>query len=320
MVGLVQNISYAYERVFMPLRVAVVGGGYLGQHHARIYAELNEAELAYVVDSDGARANEVAGRYGCRSRTDYRDILGDVDAVSVVVSTTNHFEVALDCIRAGKDVLVEKPITATLSQAYELVREAETAGRILQVGHLERYNPGVEVLSTMVDGPRLIEAVRLSPFLKRGCDVDVTLDLMIHDIDIALSFIQTPVRRIDAVGFSFVTDKIDEAKAWIEFENDAVACLTASRVSREKMRRLKVFQKDGFMELDYQSGKVERTSSPAGSGPETFKPEYREPLKEELRDFVRCAAGRERPKVSGVEGRNALEVALEIGSAMERHR
>lgn len=303
----------------MPLRVAVVGAGYLGQHHARIYAEMNEAELAYVVDSDRVRADEVAVRYGCRARTDHRDVLGDVDAVSVVVSTTSHFEVARDCLRAGKDVMVEKPITATLSQADDLVHEAETAGRILQVGHLERYNPGVKVLSEMVDGPRLVDAVRLSPFLNRGCDVDVTLDLMIHDIDIALSFIQSPVRRIDAVGFSFVTEKIDEAKAWVEFENNAVACFAASRVSEEKMRKLRVFQKDGFMELDYQSGIVKRTSSSAG-GSETFRPERKEPLKEELRDFVRCIARRERPKVSGVEGRDALALALEIGSAMEKHR
>jgi predicted dehydrogenase len=304
----------------MPLRVAVVGAGYLGRHHARIYSELDETELVYVVDSDEARAKDVAQKYGCRACADYRDALGVVDAVNVVVSTTNHFEVALGCIKAGKDVFVEKPITSTLSQADEIVTEAERAGRVLQVGHLERYNPGVGLLSGMVDEPRLVEAVRFSPFLNRSVDVDVTLDLMIHDIDIALSLIKAPVRRVEAVGFSFVTDRIDEARAWIEFENSAVACLASSRVSSQKERRLKVFQKDGFMELDYQTGIVERTSPAGASEPESFRPEYKEPLKEELMDFARCVIKRERPKVSGVEGRNALKVALEIGSAMEKRR
>jgi predicted dehydrogenase len=304
----------------MPLRIAVVGAGYLGRHHARIYAELEDTELAYVVDIDEARANEVAGQYGCKSCADYRDVLREVDAVSVVVSTTNHFEVALGCIKAGKDVFVEKPITTTLSQADELVGEAEGKGRILQVGHLERYNPGAELLSRMVEKPRLVEAVRFSPFLNRSADVDVTLDLMIHDIDIALSLIQAPVKRVDAVGFSFVTEKIDEARAWIEFENDAVASLAASRVAGEKQRRLKVFQKDGFIELDYQTGIVERTSPAGASEPESFRPEYKEPLKEELGDFAHCVVKRERPKVSGTEGRDALRVALEIGSAMEMRR
>ncbi|HWR59196.1 MAG TPA: Gfo/Idh/MocA family oxidoreductase [Thermodesulfovibrionales bacterium] len=298
----------------MPLRVAVVGAGYLGQHHARIYSELDGAELAGVVDCDVARANEVAARCGARAYTDYREVLGEVDAVSIVVPTTNHFEVALDCVRAGKDVFVEKPIAATVLEADELIHEAKKADRVLQVGHLERYNPGISVLSQMIDRPMLIETVRLSPFLNRGCDVDVTLDLMIHDIDIILSIISEPVKRIGAFGLSLVTNKIDEARAWIEFENGALACLTASRVAREKQRRLKVFQKDAVIELDYQTGAVERYLPADPLKREVSRPEYREPLKEELRDFVQCSVRRERPRVSGVEGRNALRLALEIGS------
>ncbi len=304
----------------MPLRVAVVGAGYLGQHHARIYSELEEAELAGVVDCDRARADEVAGRFGSRAFADYRDVLADVDAVSIVVPTSNHFEVALDCVRAGKDVFVEKPIAETVRQADELIAEAKKADRVLQVGHLERYNPGVSIMRRMVDRPMLIEAVRLSPFLNRACDVDVTVDLMIHDIDIMLNLISAPITRINAVGLSLVTNKIDEARAWIEFENGSVACLTASRVSKEKQRKLKVFQQDAVIELDYQTGIVERYSPADPVKRETLRPENREPLKEELKDFVHCAVKRENPRVSGVEGRNALRLALEINSLMERGR
>ncbi len=302
----------------MPLKVAVVGAGYLGRHHARIYSELDEVELAGVVDCDEARANEVAARYGSTAYTNYRDILDDVDAVSIVVPTTNHFDVALECVRAGKDILVEKPITANVPQADELIAEARKTGRILQVGHLERYNPGISLLSRIIDRPMLIEAVRLSPFLNRGCDVDVTLDLMIHDIDIVLSFITAPVKRISAFGLSLVTGKIDEARAWIEFENGSLACLTASRVSREKQRSLTVFQRDAVIGLDYQTGVVERYSPADPLNREISMPEYKEPLKEELKDFVQCTMRRDNPKVSGVDGRNALRLALEIGSVMER--
>ncbi len=302
------------------MKVAVVGAGYLGQHHARIYSELDEVELAGVVDRDEARANEVAARYGSTAYTDYRDILGNVDAVSIVVPTTKHFDVAIECMRAGKDIFVEKPIAANVSQADELVAEARKTHRVLQVGHLERYNPGFSLLSGMITRPVLIEAVRLSPFLNRGCDVDVTLDLMIHDIDIVLSLIEAPVKRISAFGLSLVTGKIDEARAWIEFENNSLACLTASRVSKEKHRTLTVFQEDAVIGLDYQTGVVERYSPADPVNRDVSMPEYREPLREELKDFVQCAVRRENPKVSGVEGRNALRLALEIGSVMERNR
>jgi predicted dehydrogenase len=215
-------------------------------------------------------------------------------------------------VRAGKDVLVEKPITATLSQADALIAEAEKMNTILQVGHLERYNPGVIALSRMVVEPRFIEAARRSPFLNRCCDVDVTLDLMIHDIDIVLSLIPSPVKRIKAFGFSLMTEKIDEARAWIEFENGTVASLTSSRISREKERKMKIFQRNSCIDLDYQKGVVELRSRTDPANPEIVRPEYKEPLKEELKDFVRCVLSRERPRVSAAEGRNALHTALEI--------
>lgn len=300
------------------MRVAVIGAGYLGQHHARIYSELDDVELAGVVDSDEERAKEVARRYGAAAYRNYKDIVNDVDALSIVVPTSNHYEIALDCIRAGKDLLVEKPITGTVSEADDLIAEAENAGCILQVGHLERYNPGVIALSRMVEEPQFLDSVRVSPYLNRSRDVDVTLDLMIHDIDIVLTLVSSPIKRMNAFGFSFVTEKIDEARAWIDFESGAVASFTASRIAPEKQRRLKVFQKNLYIELDYQSSVVELHYSADPLNTERVEPERREPLKEELKDFVRCVMSREHPKVSGVEGRDALNVALKITSLIER--
>ena len=299
----------------MSLRVAVVGAGYLGQHHARIYSELSGVELAGVVDIREERAEEVARRYASRAYRDYRDVLGTVDALSIVVPTTHHFEIALSCMQAGKDVLVEKPITATVAQADELIREAKRLDRVLQVGHLERYNSGVITLSRMVHDPRFIEAVRVSPFLNRSCDVDITLDLMIHDIDIVLSLVPSPIKSINAFGSSFVTDMIDEARAWIEFQNGAKASLTASRISREKQRRLKVFQKGACLELDYLRSEIWSLTQEGST--EIITPEYREPLKEELKDFVNCSANREHPQVCGLKGRDALTAALEISSVIK---
>lgn len=302
----------------MSLKVAVVGAGYLGQHHARIYSELPDVELVGVADTDEERARNVAAKYSSRPYFSHLDVLSDVDAVSIVVPTSRHFDVALTCIRAGKDVLVEKPITEDVSQADDLIREAEEKGRVLQVGHLERYNPGFVTLSKMTKDPRFFRAARLSPFLNRGIDVDVTLDLMIHDIDIILSLVRSPVRKVSAHGFSLMTDRIDEAWAWIEFENGAAAALSASRIAKEKQRKLRVYEKDRCMELDYQTSTIEVHSPSKGGEPEVIRSEYREPLKEELKDFVRCVETRERPKVSGIEGRNALSVAMEIRSVMER--
>lgn len=304
----------------MTLRVAVVGAGYLGQHHARIYSELSDVELAAVVDVDEGRAIEVAGRCSTRACRDYKEVLESVDALSIVVPTTSHFETALDCIRAGKDVLVEKPLTATVAEADELIEEAEKKGCIIQVGHLERYNPGLIALTGLVEEPRFLEATRVSPFPNRGLDVDVTLDLMIHDIDIIMSLVPHPVRSIDAFGFSLATEKADEARVWMGFENGAAASLFASRIFREKQRRLRVFQKDSCIELDYQTSSLEVRSPSNALEPQVIRPEYREPLKEELKDFIRNAVERKRPKVSGIEGRNALKTVLEINSAMGRNR
>lgn len=297
----------------MPVRVGVIGIGYLGQHHVRIYSELENTELVAVVDAVEKRADSFAAKYGCEAYYDYRDIFNKVDALSIVTPTTTHYSIALDCIRAGKDILIEKPITVSVKEADELITESEKSGCIIQVGHLERYNPAVLAASEMVKEPRFIEAERLSPFLGRGTDVDVTLDLMIHDVDIVLSFVSSPVKEIKAVGTRVLTDKIDVAKAWIEFENGCIALFTASRLSPEKQRRLKVFQKDSYLLLDYQNCEIRhyfRRGEEILS--DTIRPENKEPLKEELRDFIRCVKERKRPKVSAIEGRNALKIVSEI--------
>lgn len=297
----------------MSVRVAVIGVGYLGQHHARIYSEIEDAELVAVVDTAEKRADAFAVKYGCEAYYDYRDILDKVDALSIVTPTTSHYDIALDCIKAGKDILIEKPITTNVKDADELITESEKKGCIVQVGHLERYNPAVLVASAMVREPRFIEAERLSPFLGRATDVDVTLDLMIHDVDIILSLVSSPVKEIKAVGTIVLTDKIDVAKAWIEFENGCRALFTASRLSPERQRKLKVFQKDSYILLDYQSCEIRRYFRRGEEILfETILPENKEPLKEELRDFIRCVRERGKPKVSAIEGRDALKVALDI--------
>lgn len=302
----------------MAVRVGVIGVGYLGQHHARIYSDIEETELIAVVDIDKKKADAFAAKYGCESHTNYREILHRVDALSIVTPTTSHYCIALDCLKAGKNILIEKPITVNIEEADELIRESEKTGCIIQVGHLERYNPAVLAASEMVKEPMFIESERLSPFLGRGTDVDVTLDLMIHDVDIMLSLITLPVKEIRAVGAEVLTDKIDVAKAWLEFENGCTALATVSRLSPEKQRRLKIFQKDSYIAIDYQSSEIKRYfRTEKGISFEITKPEKAEPLKEELKDFIRCVKERKRPKVSAVAGRDALKIVLEISKIIK---
>ncbi len=297
----------------MPVRIGVIGVGYLGRHHARIYSELKDAELMAVADADSGRADEIAGTYGCRSFSKYTDLFASCDAVSIVTPTTTHYKVAMDCLRAGKDVLIEKPITEALEEGEDLIQEAAKRNLVLQVGHLERYNPGIIAASKMIKEPWFVESERLSPFLGRGTDVDVTLDLMIHDIDIVMSIVQAKLTDIRAVGESVLTEKIDLAKVWLEFENGCKAMITASRLSPEKQRRLTVFQKESFVSVDYQDHEVRRYFK---KGPDmsvdVVKPEKKEPLREELKDFIHCVETRTRPKVSGREGLEALRVILKI--------
>jgi len=305
----------------LSVRVGVIGVGYLGQHHARIYSEIEGAELIAVVDIDQKKADTFAAKYGCEAYYDFRDVLNKVDVLSVVTPTTTHHDIARGCLKAGKDILIEKPITVNIKEADELIRESEKMGCIIQVGHLERYNPAVLAASEMFKEPMFIESERFSPFLGRGTDVDVTLDLMIHDIDIILSLITSPVKDIRAVGAEVLTEKIDVAKAWLEFENGCIALATVSRLSPDKVRRLKVFQKDSYISIDYQNSEIKRYfKDEKGMSFEITKPEEKEPLKEELRDFICCVKERRRPKVSAVEGRNALKVVLQITDIIKIQR
>lgn len=297
----------------MALRVGVIGVGYLGRHHARIFSGIEGVELAGVSDISETVAGEIARTYGCRPYTSYAELLKQCDAVSIVTPTTTHHAIAMDCIAAGKDLLIEKPITADIEQAKAVVGAAAEKDLILQVGHLERYNPGIIAAAGMIAEPRFIESERLSPFMGRADDVDVTLDLMIHDIDIVLSLVRSRLTDIRAFGKSMITDMIDLAKAWLEFENGARALITASRLSPDKVRTLKVFQKDSIIAIDYQKQEVSRSwRSGKEIVSEVTRPETREPLKEELQDFVYCVRNRKRPGVSGIEAMNALDVALKI--------
>ncbi|NWF75344.1 MAG: Gfo/Idh/MocA family oxidoreductase [Nitrospirae bacterium] len=303
----------------MAVKVGVIGVGYLGQHHARIFAGLEEAELFAVVDIDKNKADKYASMYGCQSFTNYLDILDKVDALSIVTPTTTHYDIAIECIKAGKDILIEKPITVTIEEADKLIRDSQNMNCIIQVGHLERYNPAVLAVSDTVIEPMFIESERLSPFLGRGTDVDVTLDLMIHDIDIILSFISSPIKNMKAVGAKVLTEKIDVAKAWLEFENGCTALATVSRLSPEKHRTLKIFQKDCYISIDYQTSEIKHYYRTEEGIIEFDKrnPENKEPLKEELLDFIHSVKERRRPKVSAIEGRNALKVVLEINEIIK---
>jgi predicted dehydrogenase len=300
------------------IRVGVIGVGYLGQHHARVFSGLDGVELVGVADVDSRIAGEIGGKFNCGSFSAYTDLIEVCDVLSIVTPTTTHHAIGMDCLKAGKDLFIEKPITERLDEARELIDAAEKNNLILQVGHLERYNPGIVAAREMVADPIFVEAERLSPFLGRGIDVDVTLDLMIHDIDIVMSLVRSEVKEIRATGDSVMTGKIDVAKAWLEFENGCKALITASRLAPEKMRKLRIFQKDSYISVDYQSQEVRRYFKEATEiSFDVIKPENKEPLKEELSDFITCVQNRKTPMVSGKEAMAALEIVLKINEMLK---
>lgn len=310
------------------LRAAVIGVGYLGNFHAQKYAALEGVTLTAVVDTDPSRAAEIAARYSARPCTDYQDILGDVDLVSIVVPPAHHFDIARDCLEAGVHVLVEKPLTETVAQAETLIRLADDGARVLQVGHLERYNPVVAALRARIDTPRLIEAQRYSAYQVRGTEVDVVLDLMIHDIDIVLSLVPGPVRAIHSSGTAVATRSIDIAHARIEFANGCVAELAASRVSQEPARTMKVYQDGAYLTIDYMNHELRvgtvRDGRELPAGREvTFETETlvrRDVLMDEIASFVDAVRRGVQPEVTGEDGKRALEVAIEISHRINRYR
>lgn len=327
------------------LRLGVVGVGHLGFHHARNYAGMADVDLVGVADIDPARLNEVCERLGVRAFASAGELLPLVDAVSVAVPTTSHYEVASQSLSSGVHTLVEKPITPTIEEGEALVEAARAAGVLLQVGHIERYNPGVRAVASQIRNPRYIECHRLAPFVPRGIDVDVVLDLMVHDIDLALSFSKSAVSRLHASGSAVMTGTVDIANAWLEFENGCVANLTANRVSTHKVRKIRVFQRKCYFSINCLRGAaktivmsndteglsilrglgLEGSASPGGNDPEgliveaEIKGEEREPLYLELRDFVESIRARVRPEVTGEDGVQVLKVALEALRAIQEH-
>ena len=300
------------------IKAGVIGVGSIGQHHARIFSGLDDVELVAIVDTDKARAEELAAKYVCRAYNDYRDMIDSVDAVSIAVPTTLHFQTGMAFLKSNKSVLVEKPITTTLKEADELIAEASKRKLVLQVGHLERFNSGVSMVSGMVKNPQFIESQRLSPFLGRGIDVDVTLDLMIHDIDIILSLVNSEIVDLRATGAHVMTENIDIAHAWIEFENGCIAEAVSSRIANDKTRKLKVFQENAFIDLDYQTREITCYTKQDGKVRKEIKrPEEKEPLKEQLISFIDCIRNNKQPIVSGHEGKEALKVVLKVSDLVK---
>jgi len=299
------------------MKVAVIGVGHLGKHHARLYAELPGVELASVVDIQKPRAEEIAGLYKAVPLTDYRDLFGKVDAVSLAVPTVDHTRIGVDLLEHGIDVLVEKPIASTVEQARTLIQSASAQKRILQVGHVERFNPIVTAAREVATKPQFFEIHRLAAFTPRSLDVDVVLDVMIHDLDIVLSLVQAPVKEVRAVGIPVLSRKADIANARVEFEDGCVANLTASRVSFEKTRKLRFFQPHDYISIDYATQTGTMVSLRMGRVTERkLEPSPEEPLKRELAAFVDCVRTRGTPVVSGEDGCRALELATRINDAI----
>jgi predicted dehydrogenase len=312
------------------IRVAVVGVGHLGQHHARIYSENPKCELVGVVDTDKKTAQRIAKQYGTKALYDYRALFGNIDACSIAVPTVGHFAIARECLEQGIHLLVEKPITSTVSEAHQLIDLAHVNSRILQVGHIERFNAAVMRLRQVVTEPAFIEGHRLGPYDARVKDVGVVLDLMIHDLDIILSIVNSPVVSVEGAGVGIYTDKEDIANARIHFENGCIANLTASRVTPTRKRKIRIFQKDAYISVDYIEQEMEifrkvRIPNPPPGTPNVSivrkkeRIEKEEPLKVELNHFLDCVLRGKEPLVKGEQARDALQLAVEISDQI-RHR
>lgn len=302
------------------VRVGVVGTGYLGKFHAEKYFHMSDAELVGVVDIDKQQAGKIADGLSTKAYKNYRDLIGKVDAVSIVVPTHAHFSISKDFLENDIDVLIEKPITTTIKEADELISISENRGLIIQVGHLERFNPAVLALKDIVNNPRFIESHRLSTFKGRGTDVSVVLDLMIHDIDIIASLVKSEIKNLHAAGTPIITDKVDIANTRIEFENGCVANVTASRISARDERKTRLFQRDAYVSVDFanheinivRKNKDEVNSIIPGMEIKNLCFTKGDALKDELAAFVNSVSSRQEPEVTGKIGRDALKVALSI--------
>lgn len=302
------------------IRTAVIGVGYLGRFHAQKYARLPGSRLVAVVDSREPIRQAVAAELGTAALADHRELLGRVDAVSIVTPTPAHFPIAREFLEAGAHVLVEKPVTETVAQARELIEVAQRRGLLLQVGHLERFNAAVLAAEAHLSQPRFIECQRLAPFKERGTDVNVVLDLMIHDIDIVQSIVGAPLETIDAVGTPVFSGAVDIANARLRFANGCVANVTASRVSLKTERKLRVFRDDAYVSIDLQQKiltVIRKRATPPGAGelPVTIEEqsfEQGDALRAEIASFLDCIRSGQRPVVDGEDGLRALETAIRI--------
>ncbi len=309
------------------IKVGVIGVGYLGTFHARKYAAMQGVDLVGVADIDQESATRVADECGARAFTDFTDLLPRVDAVSIVVPTSYHHRVARTCIEHGIHLLVEKPFTTTLEEADELIEAADQRDLILQVGHLERFNPAVIAMRPLLNHPLFIEAHRISVFKDRGTDVDVVLDLMIHDIDIILSIIDAPLETIHTVGAPVITELTDIANARLIFANGCTANVTVSRISMDNIRRMRIFQPGRYLSVDFSRKEVMSIRLKRGSAnneplPDITKYQFanQDTLELELTNFIDNVRNHTAPLVSGRAGRRALAVALEVVDQIEQNR
>jgi predicted dehydrogenase len=293
--------------------VGVVGVGHIGSNHARLYAEIPSAEFTAVYDVDLPRANAIGWKFGATPAKSLDEFSEVIDAASIATPTNTHYDVARSLLARGKHVLIEKPITDNTAHASELVELAARKNVILQVGHVERFNPILSALEKHLTHPRFIEAHRLSPYPERGTDIGVVLDLMIHDLEVILHLVPSPVQTIDAVGVAVLSRGEDIANARLRFENGCVANVTSSRISPERMRKIRVFQEDAYLSLDYQnqSGEIYRRAGGRITR-DKVEIEREEPLKLQLTAFVECASTGREPRVSGFQATAALELAVEI--------
>lgn len=306
------------------IQTAVIGVGHLGKFHAEKFFQLQNSTLAAVADKDFEKAQAVAATTDCTPVADYRELLGEVDAVSIVVPTGLHFEVAQDFLRHKSHVLVEKPMTDSLEQAEALIALAHKHDRVLQVGHLERFNPAIAALEEELGEARFIECHRLAPYKPRGTEVNVVLDLMIHDIDIILDIVKSDVERIDARGTPVLSEDIDIANARIAFKNGCVANVTASRVSTATDRKMRIFQNDAYLSVDFQNrelaiyrkGKQEMYPGVPNIDVQKIRCDEYDALLAEVQSFLDCIANGGQPKVSGQDGKRALQTAISISEQL----
>src|ERR1700746_3128613 len=295
------------------LRIGVVGVGHIGSNHARLYAEIPSAELTAVYDVDPITNRTIATKFGAAPAKSLDEFIEMVDAASVATPTNTHYAIARSLLAKGKHVLVEKPITDNTAHAAELAELAARCGLILQVGHVERFNPVLGALEKHLTHPRFIEAHRLAPYTERSADIGVVLDLMIHDLEVILNFVRSPLWSIDAVGVPVLSQSEDIANARLHFEDGCVANVTASRISPERMRKIRIFQEDAYLSLDYQNqtGEIYRRAGGRITR-DRVDLEREEPLKRQLTSFIECASSGREPRVSGSQATVALELAVEI--------